>query len=65
MEILSMLLLILLIGVVFGILWYGVERMPIPAPLKALLQGIILIAFAIICLGEIVGWFPSPHRFFH
>jgi hypothetical protein len=56
----NFLIFLLVMILVYGILWYVVARLPLPAPFDVTVQVILALIFIFVLLGALYGGVPVP-----
>jgi len=55
MNIVSLLVTVIILGLIFGILWWGINQIPMPAPFKSVAIGIFVLIVVLVLLGLLTG----------
>ena len=55
MNLIGLLITVIILGLIFGVLWWGIQQIPMPAPFKSVAIGIFVLIVVLVLLGLLTG----------
>lgn len=62
MTLINLLLTIIILGLVFGLLWWVLDQIPLPAPFKTAAQVVLGLLMVVLLLSMLFGGVHVPWR---
>jgi len=60
MSLVGLLITILILGLIFAVIWWGINTIALPAPFKTVAVGIFVIIVVIVLVGLLTGNVSIP-----
>lgn len=60
MNLISLLVTILILGLIAGIVWWGINQIAMPAPFKSAAIGVFVLIVVLVLLGLLTGHVNIP-----
>jgi uncharacterized membrane protein YwzB len=55
MNLVSLLITVLILGLIFGIVWWGIQQISMPPPFKNVAIGIFVLIVVLVLVGLLMG----------
>lgn len=60
MPLFNLLLAILIVALIFGVIWWGITQIPIPAPFNTVVRIVFVIAVVLTLVALLTGHWSFP-----
>jgi hypothetical protein len=60
MGLLNLLVVVVVLGLVFGVIWWGIQQIGLPEPFRKVAIAIFVLVVVIVLVGLLLGHFPVP-----
>jgi hypothetical protein len=58
MDLLGLLITLVILGLIFGVLWWGIQQIPLPAPFPMVIRVIFVLVVVVVLVSMLTGNLP-------